>query len=94
MGQAAEDALDGTCCQVCGEWMGDVLGGSESPGFPRTCNSCDPREAFPWLAMPDTSPSMTPAHRAALSARNKRKRARRKANQAARRTAQPQDAPA
>ena len=34
MGEYAEMMLDGTCCSVCGEF----LGGSE--GYPITCPSC------------------------------------------------------
>lgn len=34
MGQYLEDLLDGTCCQICGEYLGG------SPGFARTCNGC------------------------------------------------------
>ena len=40
MGDAAEDILDGTCCQQCGEWMDDILNGSHAPGYPRTCAAC------------------------------------------------------
>jgi hypothetical protein len=34
MGDAADMLLDGTCCQVCGEFMGDDC------GYPRTCDGC------------------------------------------------------
>ena len=40
MGDAAEDMIDGSCCQMCGEWMDGVIGGEEAPGFPQTCPSC------------------------------------------------------
>lgn len=36
MGEIAEMMLDGTMCQVCGEFMG------ESVGYPITCTSCQP----------------------------------------------------
>lgn len=36
MGEAAEDILDGSCCQVCGEYFED-----EAPGYPRTCDGCE-----------------------------------------------------
>ena len=38
MGEIAEMMLDGTICQVCGEFMGDEC------GFPRTCTACQPRD--------------------------------------------------
>lgn len=34
MGEYAEMMLDGTLCQVCGDFMGD------DSGFPRTCAAC------------------------------------------------------
>jgi hypothetical protein len=34
MGEYAEMMLDGTLCQVCGEFMGG------DTGFPRTCEGC------------------------------------------------------
>lgn len=34
MGEVAEMILDGTLCQVCGEFMGDDC------GYPRTCAGC------------------------------------------------------
>ena len=36
MGEIAEMMLDGTMCQVCGEFMGD------SAGYPVTCAGCQP----------------------------------------------------
>ena len=36
MGECAEMMLDGTCCQCCGEFLGD------SGGFPVFCSSCKP----------------------------------------------------
>lgn len=45
MGEAAEDMLDGTCCQGCGEWMDDILAGEDAPGYPRWCERCQPDEA-------------------------------------------------
>jgi len=41
MAEAADDVLDGSCCQLCGEWFDDVLSGDEPPGFPRTCEACE-----------------------------------------------------
>lgn len=44
MGEASELMLDGTCCQECGEEMG------EGDGYPRTCGGCrgnDKRGSFP-----------------------------------------------
>ena len=35
MGDAADDILEGLCCQVCGEWFGDILEGEDAPGHPR-----------------------------------------------------------
>lgn len=34
MGEYAEMILDGECCQICGEYLG------ESMGHPMTCASC------------------------------------------------------
>jgi len=34
MGDAADDILDGLCCQVCGEYFDDAA------GYPRTCAGC------------------------------------------------------
>lgn len=36
MGEAAEDMLDGSCCETCGEWFHD----GDAPGYPRPCNGC------------------------------------------------------
>lgn len=38
MGENAEMMLDGTCCSVCGEYMG----GDE--GYPTTCPGCSDEE--------------------------------------------------
>jgi len=33
MGEVADDMLDGTCCQVCGEWQPDIMGmADDGPG--------------------------------------------------------------
>lgn len=40
MGEAADDILEGAVCQVCGEWMEDLLDGFDPPGHPRTCEGC------------------------------------------------------
>lgn len=37
---AADDLLDGTCCEVCGEFFDDILDGAEAPGHPRMCAAC------------------------------------------------------
>ena len=42
MGEAAEDMLDGTVCECCGQFFDDILNGGEPPGFPRRCKSCEP----------------------------------------------------
>lgn len=42
MGEAAEDILDGTVCEGCGEFFDDITDGDEPPGFPRRCTSCEP----------------------------------------------------
>ena len=43
MGDAAEDMLDGTCCEGCGEFFDDILNGAEPPGYPRYCSrECEP----------------------------------------------------
>lgn len=43
MGEYAEMMLDGTCCEGCGEFMGDILDGGEAPGYPRYCSpQCEP----------------------------------------------------
>ena len=34
MGDWADDAMDGACCQVCGQYLG------EDCGYPRTCEGC------------------------------------------------------
>ena len=39
MGDAAEDVLEGLCCEGCGEFFHD-----EEPGFPRRCEACAPTE--------------------------------------------------
>lgn len=39
MGEIAEMMLDGTMCQVCGEFM-DI--GGEPAGYPVTCAGCQP----------------------------------------------------
>lgn len=36
MGQAADDMLNGLCCQYCGVYMDDF----EEVGYPRTCSNC------------------------------------------------------
>lgn len=33
MGEHADDILDGSCCQYCGDWFHD----GEPPGHPRSC---------------------------------------------------------
>ena len=40
MGEAADDMLNGLCCQVCGEYMDDF----EETGYPRTCSACECHE--------------------------------------------------
>lgn len=56
MGQAAEDALNGICCQVCGEWMDDFLESGDEPGFPQTCAGCggddDYDQEYPYPSPP------------------------------------------
>lgn len=47
MGQHARDLLDGTVCQGCGEWMDDVIGGEDAPGYPRWCARCEPAAPAP-----------------------------------------------
>lgn len=45
MGEIAEMMLDGTMCEVCGEWMDDVLECNDvftPPGHPRRCAGCGP----------------------------------------------------
>ena len=42
MGEAAEDMLDGTVCESCGQFFDDIINGDEPPGFPRRCQSCEP----------------------------------------------------
>jgi len=37
MGEIADMMLDGTMCQVCGEWMNC---GEDGPGYPLTCAGC------------------------------------------------------
>lgn len=39
MGEIAEMFLEGTLCQVCGEFMGDI-----GDGFPVTCAGCEKSE--------------------------------------------------
>lgn len=53
MGDAAEAALDGSVCEQCGEWMEDVIGGAEPPGYPRTCEACggDPEDESPGFVL-------------------------------------------
>jgi hypothetical protein len=43
MGEAAEDILDGTVCECCGEFFDDVIEGGEAPGFQRRCERCEPK---------------------------------------------------
>jgi hypothetical protein len=40
MGEIAEMMLDGTLCQVCGEYLG------EGDGFPVTCAGCNADDGF------------------------------------------------
>lgn len=47
MGEWAEMMLDGTMCQVCGEFMGGAGG-----GFPMTCAGCSGRPARAKKAAP------------------------------------------
>jgi len=35
-GEAADAAINGLVCQVCGVFMDD----GEEPGYPRTCDGC------------------------------------------------------
>lgn len=37
MGEIADMMLDGTMCQVCGEWLND---GEDGDGYPITCAGC------------------------------------------------------
>lgn len=36
MGQAADDAINGFVCEICGCFFDDM----EEPGYPRTCYEC------------------------------------------------------
>lgn len=36
MGDAADDILDGSCCDGCGEYFDD----ERAPGYPRRCRGC------------------------------------------------------
>jgi Fe2+ or Zn2+ uptake regulation protein len=38
MGQIADDIINGLLCQECGQFID-----FEEPGFPRTCEDCDPK---------------------------------------------------
>lgn len=44
MGEHAEDILDGSVCEWCGEWFDDVLNGEEPPGYVRHCKECEKKE--------------------------------------------------
>jgi hypothetical protein len=44
MGEHAEDILDGSVCEGCGDWFDDVIQGGEAPGSPRKCRSCKRQE--------------------------------------------------
>lgn len=44
MGDAADDMLDGSCCEQCGVWMDDIIDGEEPPGHTRPCAACGPKE--------------------------------------------------
>lgn len=52
MGEAADDMLDGLCCEGCGEWFDDIHNGAEAPGHPRRCKRCSPAERPPPIACP------------------------------------------
>ena len=39
MGEIADMMLDGTMCQLCGEWLHE---GEDGPGYPGYCASCQP----------------------------------------------------
>jgi hypothetical protein len=42
MGEIAESMLDGSCCEMCGEYLGEAV------GYPQTCAGCgefEPRES-------------------------------------------------
>lgn len=42
MGEVADMMLDGTLCQVCGEFLND-----DPPGYPCTCYGCRARPSTP-----------------------------------------------
>ena len=75
MGEAAEDCLDGTVCEGCGELFDDILDGGQPPGFPRRCRSCGGQDD---RVIPAAKPPRTTAHKA----RRKRQKANRKARDA------------
>lgn len=43
MGEAADDMLDGSVCECCGEWFDDIIEGRKPPGHPRLCERCQDR---------------------------------------------------
>jgi len=41
MGEITEMILDGTLCELCGVFMGDINDDDfEAPGFTQTCKAC------------------------------------------------------
>jgi hypothetical protein len=48
MGEYAEMMLDGTCCECCGEYIG------QGDGFPAYCSpQCARDRGAPWLTAPE-----------------------------------------
>ncbi|KVD35460.1 hypothetical protein WI84_16470 [Burkholderia ubonensis] len=40
MGEIAESMLDGSCCEVCGAWLGEPV------GYAVTCDECSPSDSL------------------------------------------------
>ena len=81
MGQAADDVLHGLCCQLCGEWMDDIIDGAEEPGYPRTCEGCgkEPEsQVVPNRHKPPTHPPRNAHQQEARRLKNQAKRRRQK----------------
>lgn len=76
MGEMAEYLLAGDDCQICGEYLGD------GPGYPRTCEACEPpaapvRHCHPGLRKrPKGAPQVQNPPYASKNEKNRAKKAR------------------
>ena len=43
MSEFTELILDGVVCQFCGEYLDDIANDVDTPGYPRSCTTCEER---------------------------------------------------